>query len=160
MMKYLIYLLGLFLACTACREANHTYMKTDAIEQEIRSMGNDVVQALNEANIDVLVRDFWQSDSTLFMIDGMKVQGYENIRSVMEEIPNRRKDLELEVEDEQVYVLSNNAAVHVIKFQEEVTHLDDSISEGEGLWNTVYKKMEGEWKIVMVHESHLKNRNN
>ncbi|MDZ7693620.1 MAG: DUF3225 domain-containing protein [Balneolaceae bacterium] len=157
MMKYSIYLLGLFLVCSACREADHTDINTDAIEQEILSMGNDVVQALNEANIDDLVRDFWQSDYTLFMIDGVKVQGYENILGVMQQIPNRRKDLDLEVVDEQVYVLSNNTAVHVVEFREEVTHLDDSISEGEGLWNTVYNKMEGEWKIVMVHESHLRN---
>ena len=91
------------------------------------------------------------------MIDGIKVQGYENIRGVMEQIPNRRKDLELELVDEQVYVLSHNTAVHVVEFREKVTHMDDSVSEGEGLWNTIYNKMEGEWKIVMVHESHLRN---
>ena len=157
MMRYSIYLLGLLLVCSACRGVDHTDINTDAIEQEILSMGNDVVQALNEANIDDLVRDFWQSDSTLFMIDGVKVQGYENILGVMEQIPNRRKDIDLKVVDEQVYVLSNNAAVHVVEFREEVTHVDDSMSEGEGLWNTVYNKMEGEWKIVMVHESHLRN---
>ncbi|MDZ7716475.1 MAG: nuclear transport factor 2 family protein [Balneolaceae bacterium] len=156
-MKYSIYLLGLLLICSACREADHTNINTDAIEQEILSMGSDVVQALNEANIDDLVRDFWQSDSTLFMINGMKVQGYESIMGVMEQIPNRRKDLDLKVEDEQVYVLSNNAAVHVVKFREVVTRLDDSISESEGVWNTVYKKMDDGWKIVMVHESHPRN---
>ena len=58
-MKYSIYLLLLILICPACRETDNTDINRNAIEQKILSMGNDVVLALNESNIDDLVRDFW-----------------------------------------------------------------------------------------------------
>ncbi len=123
-------------------------------------MGESVVRALNEADTETLVRDYWKSDSALFLIDGNKIEGYDKIRSAMEDIPNRRKNLVLEVDNERVIILSDNTALHVVQFHEQVTHLDDSISKGKGVWSTVYKKIKDDWKIIMVHESHLKNGNN
>jgi ketosteroid isomerase-like protein len=132
----------------------------DDVKQEILKLGESVVRALNEADTETLLRDFWKSDSTLFLIDGIKIEGYEAIRSALEGIPTRRKDLVLDVDNEQVIILSENIALHVVQFHEKVIHMDDSISRGQGVWSTLYKKIQDDWKIIMVHESHIRNGDN
>lgn len=155
-MRQTILLSGAFLFILSCTEVSDNPYDKEKIKQEIQNLGEDVVWALNEANTDTLIRDFRKSDSTLFLIDGFKIQGYDNIRSSLEGIPERRKNLDLDVDDEQVLVLSEDMAIHVVEFHEEVTYMNDSISRGQGIWSTFYRKMNDEWKIIMVHESHRK----
>ena len=159
-MKQIALLLGVLLFFFSCTKTEENSYKEDEIKQEILKLGESVVQALNEADIETLTRDFWESDSTLFLINGNKIEGYENILAAMEEIPTRRKDLNLNVDNEQVLILSDNMAIHVVEFNEEITRMDDSISRSQGVWSTLYKKIQDDWKIVMVHESHIKNGDN
>ena len=154
-MKQIVILLGIFLFIFSCKEVRNDVFDNNKVKQEIMNLGESVVTALNEANTDILIRDFWKSDSTLFLIDGMKIEGYSNIKSSLERIPTRRKNLDLFVDDEQVIVLSENMAIHIVEFHQEVTHMNDTISKGQGIWSTLYKKKQGDWKIVMLHESHL-----
>ncbi len=156
-MKQIVIFLGVFIFLISCKEAiNNTYDK-DKIQKQILDLGRSVVWGLNETNTDTLIRDFWKSDSAMFLIDGMKIEGFNNIQSALEGIPDRRKKLDLDVHNEKVLVLSGNMAIHVVEFHEKVTHMNDSISTGQGIWSTFYKKMQGDWKIIMVHESHLIN---
>jgi ketosteroid isomerase-like protein len=153
-MRTLFLIPGLLFALASC--TNNKTIPESVIRDEILSKGNDIVRALNEADIKGLYKDFWQSESALFLIDGMKVEGYDQIKSIMEGIPNMRKDLDLTVENEEVYVLSEKIAIHLVEFKERKTLLNDSISEGQGLWTTVFKKIDDEWKVIMVHESHVR----
>ena len=155
-MKQIALLFAVSLFHCSCAAAGESSFNEDEVRQEILKLGGDIVQALNDADIETLTRDFWESDSTLFLINGMKIEGYERIRSMLEMIPSRRKGLVLDVDSEQVIVLSENTALHVVEFHEEITRMDDSTSKGQGVWSTLYKKMEDGWKIVMVHESHVK----
>ena len=159
-MKQILLLFGIILYICSCTDKKKTSCDKVTIEQEILQLGKSVVWALNEANTDTLIRDFWQSDSALFLIDGFRVQGYERIRSLLKGIPNRRKKLVLDVDDEMVLVLTENMAIHVVEFNQKVTHMNDSISTDKGIWSTVYKKMQDDWKIIMVHESHLISKDN
>ncbi len=157
-MKQTALLFGVFLVIFSCTETKKNSYNEDDVKQEILELGASVVLALNEGDTETLIRDFWKSDSALFIIDGNKIEGYEKISSVMKGIPNRRKDLVLNVDKEQVIVLSKNMALHVVEFHEKVTHMDGSISKGQGVWSTLYKKIRDDWKIIMVHESHLKKQ--
>ncbi len=157
MMKQIALLLGVFLLIFSCTETGENSYNEDDVKQEILKLGESVVQALNEADTETLIRDFWKSDSALFLIDGLKIEGYEEIQSVLEGIPTRRKDLVLDVDNEQVIILSEDMALHVVEFHEKIIHMDDNISRGQGVWSTLYKKIQDDWKIIMVHESHVTN---
>lgn len=159
-MKQITLFLGVLLFIFSSTEAQENSFNEDELKQEILKLGESVVRALNEADTETLVKVFWKSDATLFLIDGNKIEGYDRIRSAMEGIPKRRKGLVLNVDNEEVVILSENSAIHLVEFHEKVIHLDDSISRGQGIWSTVYKKIEGDWKIIMVHESHKKTGNN
>lgn len=157
MKKLFFPFLGMLFLIVSCNEIETGSYDEGEVNMEIQKLGEDIVWALNEANTDTLMRDFWHSESTTFMIDGNKVEGYENIKSVIEQIPNRRKNLDLEVDDERILVLSEDIAIQIVEFHEEITHMNDSISTGQGIWSTVYQQMGDQWKIIMVHESHLRN---
>ncbi|GGD83361.1 YybH family protein [Planktosalinus lacus] len=159
-MKQVALLLGVFLIHFSCTDTKENFYNEDSVKQEILQLGALIVLALNEGDTETLIRDFWQSDSALFLIDGNKIQGYENILSVLNGIPTRRKDLVLDVDHEEVVVLSENMALHIVEFQEKITHMNDTTSRGQGVWSTLYKKIEDNWKIIMVHESHLKKQDN
>lgn len=145
-------MLSALFACTSPTE--NSFSDAD-IKTEILSLGGDVITALNEnTSGEILYRDFWQSDSALFLIDGQKVKGYQTIKEIMQQLPQTRKGVLIDPFNEEVYVLSENMAIHLVEFDEVKTHLNDSITEKKGLWTTLYKKIGGEWKIIMVHESH------
>ncbi|MEX0997442.1 MAG: hypothetical protein WDZ45_10370 [Flavobacteriaceae bacterium] len=157
MIKQTALLLGVFIFLFSCTENKESFYDENEVKQEILEHGASIVRALNEGDTETLIRDFWKSDSTLFLIDGNKIQGYEQILSVLEGIPARRKDLVLDVDHEEVIVLSKHTALHIVDFQEKVTHMNDSVSKGQGVWSTLYKKIQNDWKVIMVHESHIKN---
>lgn len=154
-MKHAILLLGLIGAAFACRESKPPPVPEEAIEREILAKGEDVVRALNEADIDLLLRDFLRSDSARFLIDGVTLRGYDAISTAFRSLPDRRKNLDLEVEREEVQVLSETVALHIVEFREEVTLVNDSSYTDRGVWSTLYRKRNGDWTLVMVHESHL-----
>lgn len=154
-MRQVLFLLGFLIFFYSCEEERKDSYDTVKIKQEILDKGASVVWGLNEANADTLVKDFWKSDSTMFLIDGMKIKGYEKISAGLSGMLTQRKKMDLEVDNEEVVIVSEDMAIHVVEFSQEVTQLNDSIISGQGIWSTFYKKMQGDWKIVMVHESHL-----
>lgn len=135
-------------------EPSEKKINKEEIETNIKDLGGDVVWALNEANMDTLIKDFWQSEDALFMIDGMTIKGYSNIENVIRSLPQRRKNLELNVDNEEVIIYSKDLAVHIVQFNETVTLNNDSTYSDTGVWSSLFQKIDGEWKTIMVHESH------
>lgn len=154
-MKNIIVALLIF-GVFSCSDSKNTSQEASDVKAEIRSLGADVITAINEnASGEILYRDFWQSDSTLFLIDGQKIIGYSQIKAVMQQLPEMRKNVVLEPFNEEVYILSEQLAVHLVEFDERKTLMNDSITVKKGLWTTLYKKIDGDWKIMLVHESHV-----
>jgi hypothetical protein len=128
--------------------------ENDNIRNQILSNGKSIVWALNEGNVDTLMSQYWQSDSAFFMINGRKIQGYDQIENRLTESLKYRKKLELDALIEDVLILSPTSAVHVIEFHQIITDLTDSTSTYRGAWTTVYQKINEDWKAVFVHESY------
>ncbi|MDX1684235.1 MAG: hypothetical protein R3275_03305 [Saprospiraceae bacterium] len=141
----------LFVACTQVEKESYD---PETVKEQVRYLGNDIVQALNDNDPETLMRDFWKSESALFMIDGNWIQGHSNISKAIESIPQRRKAMDLKVDKDRVIVYSEEMAAHIVEFNQRVTMPNDSIVSGQGVWSTLYKKIDGDWKIVLVHESH------
>lgn len=154
-MKKIFFLLFVF-SLYSCTTGESNSVTESAIKSEILSLGGEVITALNENESgEILYRDFWQSDAALFLIDGQKVKGYSKIKEIMQQLPQMRKNVVIDPFNEEVLVLSDHMALHLVEFDETKIHLNDSITEKKGLWTTLYKKIDDAWKIVMVHESHV-----
>ena len=147
-----LFLILLFHACNSPKKENH--FDRDKMAEEIRSLGNDIVEALNNRDAEILIRDFRKSDSISFLIDGSVIGGYESISGLMQQLPASRKSHELNVENERVQIINENVGIHIVEFNERVTLLNDSIVEGSGVWSAIYHRKPAGWEIVMVHESH------
>ena len=161
-MKYLLIFTLLITGLNSCVESEKTVQATDvnSIRNELLSKGKSIVWALNEGNVDTLMHDFWKSDSAFFLINGRKIQGYEQIKNRLIESMKYRKKLELMALTEDVIILSPSSATHVVEFSQAITDLNDSTSNYKGAWTAAYQKINDEWKVVFVHESYYPTDNN
>lgn len=154
-MKLLISLLILMMLAGACMDNQSDTFDAAQVEQEILQEAQDVVWGLNNNHADTLMAQFWQSDSAMFMIDGRRIQGYEQIGQGLRGAMSQRKSMDLSLTAEDVMVLSPESAIHIADFEQTVTNMEDSTTSASGTWAAVYKKVDGEWEVVLVHESHL-----
>ncbi|MEJ2006092.1 MAG: hypothetical protein P8X57_14270 [Cyclobacteriaceae bacterium] len=155
MLRFAISVLLVIVIIGACNpQHEESAFDREAMALEIGNLGNDIVQALNEQDSEILIRDFRKSDSISFLIDGMVFEGYEAISSLMERLPSGRKAHELNVVNERVQIIDENAGIHIVEFSERVTLQNDSVVVGNGVWSAVYHRKPAGWEIVMVHESH------
>jgi hypothetical protein len=155
MLRYFIFMILIIALTGSCTPQPEEFTADrDTMAIEIRNLGNDIVQGLNNRDSRVLIRDFRKSDSISFLIDGMVIQGYDSISSLMEKLPASRKAHKLNVVNERVQIIDENVGIHIVEFNERVTLLNDSIVEGSGVWSAIYHRKPAGWEIVMVHESH------
>ena len=124
------------------------------VRNRILASGQIVVNALNEGNVEALLGEYWQSDSAMFIINGRQIKGYDQIGKRLAESIKYRKKMELVVTSEDVLIHSMISATHIVEFKQTITALDDTISKSEGIWTAVYRKINGAWKAVYVHESY------
>lgn len=149
---FLFTLLFIIPAASFCQH-NQTFDR-NTIEKNIKSLGHDVVRDLNELDTVGLMSHFHQSESTLFVIDGMKMKGYGQIRAGLGFHTAQIMERELIILDQSVEVLSPDMAIQVVEFTDEVTPREGETATSKGTWTSLYKKMDDGWKVVMVHESH------
>ncbi len=84
----------------------------------------------------------------------MEMRGYEQILSGFKQGLGSRKNTSLDLLSEEVVVLDRHAAMHLAKFTNTMTLANDSILKVAGHWSAVFKKINGQWKVVHVHESY------
>ncbi len=150
-MKRIFPFVWLILALSYC---NEPFEANDNIRAEILIKGKSITWALNEGNVDTLMDQYWQSDSALFVINGRQIEGYDQIENRLIQSLEYRKNLDLDVSSEDVMILSPTSATHIVRFKQSITDLNDNESKSIGIWTAIYRKIDGNWKAVLVHESY------
>ena len=141
-------LLGVFITSTAVAQDHN------AFKQEVHEHGKLIVEALNNADADFLLGAFVQTEDAFFVLNGRGAMGYEAVAGGLSAGISSRKAIEITVKDETITVLDNNCAVQIVHFSDVTTAHDNSKTTHEGLWTAFYQKVDGELKVVGVHESY------
>lgn len=148
---------SLLLSCGQSADTAHRDIleagEEDQIKKEIRAHMEVVMDGLLTNDPEKLFRDFWRSDSVSFYLNGMEMKGYDQIIDGFSQGMTTRKNTAIELTDESVMVLGRNAAMHLTGFTNEMIMTNDSVVKVAGYWSAVFKRINGEWKVVHVHES-------
>ena len=154
MLKTTAYILFCLLVLVACqheetqRKENSSFQMADV--EFIRQHGQLVEWAINHNRLDSLMKDFWQSDSAYFMANGRMLKGYE---AIYKSFQRDRSGLSIKLTEAQAVLLSPDIGIHLAKFDQTNTDSIGKEKHFKGVWSAHYKKIDGKWKVIGVHES-------
>lgn len=160
MMRTLMICAIFTLVLLGCNRGGHheeqmqiTPEETEAVKSEIKALMAVVIEGLETNDPDKLFRDFWRSDSASFYLNGMAMQGYDEIIGGFSQGMESRQNTKITLTSEEIMVLSPEVAMHLAEFTNDMIMENDSIVALKGYWSAVFKKIDGQWKVVHVHES-------
>ncbi|WP_455170045.1 hypothetical protein [Aegicerativicinus sediminis] len=154
-MRILILAFTTIVTFYSCKQEEESpLLSSGEVQKQILDKAREVVWGLNHKDSDTLMSQFWKSDDALFIINGNMVKGYDNIEKGLKQGMLARKLFQLKITNEFVEVFTPVSAMHVAEFEQEVTDQNDSTFTEKGSWSAFYRKLEDEWKVVLVHESY------
>lgn len=139
--------------------ASHiTYGQTDKESEKIVEEIMAVTDKYNQTwgTIDMLKVAEFHSDSSFRYYRNMKlsVGSNDEFKKVYPQILKGTKSFKMKVEDPVVQVLAKDAALIGFTAVAELITLDNKVLDvGTGAYTYVWKKIDGLWKIVHIHES-------
>lgn len=127
--------------------------QTEAIKSEIKGHMEVVIEGLETNDPDKLFRDFWQSDGATFYLNGMAMTGYDKILDGFRQGMKSRQNTKITLNSEEIMVLGPGVAMHLAEFTNDMILENDSTVALKGYWSAVFRKIDGQWKVIHVHES-------
>lgn len=124
--------------------------ETEGVEGQLRQLVNQQVRDWNRGDIDAFMKGYWKSEQLSFASGGQVTRGWQATRDrYHRRYPDRAAMGELEFSQLEVELLGPDAAYMLgrWKLQKE--------SSMEGNFTLLFRKMEGEWKIVHDHTSKI-----
>ncbi|HTH29943.1 MAG TPA: nuclear transport factor 2 family protein [Lacibacter sp.] len=146
--------ISLVMLLTGCITYGQTDKDTEKIVEEILAVTNKYNKTWETINM-LKVAGF-HSDSSFRYYRNMKlsVGSNEEFKKVYPQILEGTKSFKLKVENPVVQVLANDAAlIGFTASGELITHDNKVLDIGTGAYTYVWKKIDGQWKIVHIHES-------
>ncbi len=161
-MKYLLVLLALF-AIPGCNQQPHKLSAEEIAQIERDIIARSEKHASDLENLDhKSVMTFYAEDFILFG-DGYYWGDYLTIDGVWRGILGEggwKKMLKWDLQNHKVHVFSRDAASYLVEFDHE--HLIDNGDTVRSSGNFSYgmQRIDGEWKAVTAHVSHIPSRTN
>ena len=147
----------LILSASGCKftkeeaRADWTRQQLSSEKEILLQKGRLAEWAINNNKIDTLLADFWRSDSTFFLLNGRKTEGFENICRVFE---REQQGTKIHIKDDKVIMLSPVSGIHMAAFDQIIVAPSLDTMHYEGVWTAHFKKIEEDWKWIGVNESY------
>jgi hypothetical protein len=151
-MKSISIFIVIILACQVT--SGQTNKEAEKIVEEILAITDKYNQTWGTINM-LKVAEF-HSDSSFRYYRNMKlsVGSNEEFKKVYPQILKGTKSFTMKVENPVVQVLANDAALIGFTALAELITLDNKVLDvGTGAYTYVWRKTDGQWKIVHIHES-------
>ena len=151
-MKSISIFIVIILACHITY--GQTDKETEKIVEEILAVTDKYNQTWGTINM-LKVAEF-HSDSSFRYYRNMKLSVGSNgeFKKLYPQILKGTKSFKMKVENPVVQVLGKDAALIGFTALAELITLDDKVLDvGTGAYTYVWKKLDGQWKIVHIHES-------
>lgn len=118
-------------------------------EEQIKLVMKFQESAWNRGDIPAYMKGYWNSDSLLFIGSKGPTYGYsKTLTNYLKGYPTVEKMGQLTFEFIKIEILSNTQAFVVGKW-----HLKRKADDVGGHFTLLWKKIDGEWKIVVDHSS-------
>ncbi|MBN8837449.1 MAG: nuclear transport factor 2 family protein [Sphingobacteriia bacterium] len=118
-------------------------------EQQIIRILNEQVSEWNKGNLEKFMIGYWENDSLVFMGKNGPVYGYNNaLTNYKKGYPDTASMGKLRFEIVSVKKLSATYYFVIGKY-----FLTRTIGNANGVYTLLFKKINGEWKIVVDHSS-------
>jgi ketosteroid isomerase-like protein len=118
-------------------------------EAAIRNVMNVQVKEWNNGNIDAFMQTYWRNDSLLFVGSSGPTYGWQTtLEHYKQRYPDAATMGKLDFEILQVNLLSTDYAFILGKW-----HLTRSIGDIGGHFTLLFRKIKGQWLIVVDHTS-------
>ena len=170
MKKYLSVIPLVFLLCfvVGCQQyyeepIEEAAEETQMTEEARASVSASVEQAFSEF-VDAMTQTDWnrmyqfmlEGDEFVFAADGEVISGKANFLNSHKEATGAVKEFNtIEYPQKYIYVLSKDAAVITIEYDESYTSVSDDIIRLRGSWIYVFHRINDEWKIVHTGGTHI-----
>ena len=151
-MKIISIFIAIILSCHITY--GQTDKETDKIVEEILAITDKYNRTWETINM-LKVAEF-HSDSSFRYYRNMKlsVGSNDEFKKMYPQILKGTKSFKMKVENPVVQVLSKDAALIGFTALAELITLDNKVLDiGTGAYTYVWKKIDGQWKIVHIHES-------
>jgi hypothetical protein len=116
----------------------------------------DYEEALKQMDWNRIFEFLVDGDELVFAEDGMLKSGKDTLVENLKEKTGAIKKINLlEYTNKHVYVLSKDAAVITLEFNQSFTLVTDDIVRQRGSWIFVFHRINDEWKIVHAGGTHI-----
>jgi len=122
--------------------------QTSEIEKEIKNVFNIQREAWNEGNIEEFMAYYWKSDKLTFQSGDTRLNGWDALLARYKETYFGENMGKLEFSDLIIHILSEDAAYVLGRWK-----LKTKSWTRDGLFTTIFKRMENGWKIIHDHTS-------
>jgi ketosteroid isomerase-like protein len=121
--------------------------KTDSLE--IANILMDSQRDWNAGDLESFMKTYWRSDSVAFVGASGPIYGYEStLERYQKSYPDTTTMGQLEFDILRLYQIDQHTALLIGKF-----YLTRSIADLQGHYTLIWRKLDGEWKIISDHSS-------
>jgi ketosteroid isomerase-like protein len=133
-----------------------TEQEKAAIAEAVAHRVGGYVDAINALDLDGML-EFWaDTDGFVYAGDGSLTVGYDAYAGQLREaIGSTAQVNSIEIREPHIYVLSPDAAAYSMEFEWSMTSVAGDTTSSRGAWTYIFKRLDGEWKVVHSAGTHL-----
>lgn len=116
----------------------------------VESVMQAQLKAWNQGSVDGFMLGYWHSDSLKFITQKGVRMGYDSVSANYKRHYNTPEKMgQLSFDNLQFYTLDSNAEIVQCTGQWHV--MSNGVNGGSGIFSLLFKKINGEWKIIVDH---------
>jgi ketosteroid isomerase-like protein len=156
----LVFLLCFTFGCQKAEEVAESSKMTeevrDSISASVEQAFSEYVDATKQMDLNRMYQFLIEGDEFVVALDGALISGKDNFVKMHKKGAGTIKEFNsIEFPQKYVYVLSKDAAVITIEYDESYTTLSDETLRIRGSWIYVFNRINDEWKIVHTGGTHV-----
>ena len=155
-----IFICSFFLmsACKTTTEQSLTDSQRTEIIKTVEQSFSEFSDQFVQLNPEGIMESFASEDEIVWTVDGAVFKGRNAIEKWMREALEPVQVWNtMEYGEAQIYILAKNAVVHSVDFDESFTLATGDTARVRGAWTNVFKRINGEWKVIHSAASHTQD---
>ena len=144
----------LLAGCAGSGDGELTDAERAALADSVRQFANEMVETIDGHDVDGFIGYHLRSPDFAWASRGEITPLDSHDASMKEYFPGVGKNVQFKLGDSRVRVLGRNAAVATSFIHSTDIGEDGEATSGHEVWSIVVQRIDGEWKVVQVHESY------